>query len=97
MASALVVVFQIYVADFPLGRVDTERQTVIAGNVQAPCAFAVAGQRVNPPCRKCEQFFRVFVAAAAFSGGLLGAYLAYMDKTLAMLRNRFIFLLLHCP
>jgi hypothetical protein len=42
------VVLQIHVADFALGHVDTERQTAVARNAKAPCAFAVAGQRVAP-------------------------------------------------
>jgi hypothetical protein len=48
----LVVVFQIYVADFAVCHVDAERQATVAGDAEAPCALAVAGECVHIPRRE---------------------------------------------
>src|SRR5579875_1019737 len=50
--SVLVIVFQIQVADFEFCGVDAERQALVAGDAEAPCALAVPGQRVRPPSRE---------------------------------------------
>src|SRR5713226_10474036 len=54
--SLLVVVFQVHVVNFSLCNVDTERQTAVAGDAEAPCTLAVASQRVHLPRRECAQF-----------------------------------------
>jgi len=43
-----------------LCRVDAERQTPVAGDAEAPCTLAVAGQRVCLPRRERMQFVGVF-------------------------------------
>jgi hypothetical protein len=52
-------IFQFYVADFAGLRVATKRQTPIAGDIQAPSAFAIAGEHVRLPRVKRPQFLCV--------------------------------------
>ena len=54
------IIFQIHAVDFAGLRVDAKRQTPVSGDVEAPCAFAVAGQHVHCPRGKSPQFLWVF-------------------------------------
>lgn len=53
------IIFQIYVADFAGLRIDTKRQTPVAGDIKAPSAFAIAGEQVRLPRVKRPQFLWV--------------------------------------
>ncbi len=53
------IIFQIHVVDFAVLRVDAKRQTPIAGNVEAPGAFTIAGENVRFPRVKRTQFLRM--------------------------------------
>jgi hypothetical protein len=54
------VIFKINVGDFVA--LDAKRQPPVAGDVQAPHAFAAAGKLVRPPAREGTQFSPLSVA-----------------------------------
>jgi hypothetical protein len=55
----LVVVFQIYVANFKFCDVNAERQTAVLGDAQAPCSLTVSRQQVHLPRWWRAQFLGV--------------------------------------
>ncbi len=55
----LIIVFRVQIADFATRGVNSERQTPVAGDGQAPNTLAVAGQGMRLPGRERTQFFGV--------------------------------------
>ncbi len=54
------VILIIQVEDFSFGLVDSERDALVAGDSEAPCSLAVAGELMRFPARDVAEFLGVF-------------------------------------